>query len=211
MVTCFDNGKQASFKTDMTEKSTPDTKVLSLPLGVVLRRSPGVTRWAKWSWKAVAVIPGAGPAGWRVLREEEDGTTEFHAATVPLELHSTEVASYRTSLMMTPPSLFVVLDTEVSTDNEHGIDVHVVTASADIAGDYTDSAEVIVEPVAMPEGLVGTIRDFCETHYKDVEFKKRRRDNARVDRVEDGIGDPRIRQTADVFRSPGSIKSGKSS
>ncbi len=192
----------------MSAQNESVEKTLSLPLGVVLRRSPGVTRWAKWSWKAVAVIPGAGPAGWRVLREV-DGTTDYHAATVTLDLHATEVASYRTSLMMNPPSVFVVLDTEGSTDNEHGIDVHVVTASADIAGDYTDSAEVIVEPVAMPEGLIVTIRDFCEAHFKDVAFKKRRRDKTRVDRVEDGIGDARIRQTADVFRSPASIKSSK--
>lgn len=185
-------------------------KSLIIQLGVVLRRSPGVTRWAKWSWKAVAVIPGAGPAGWKTLREA-DGVTEYHAATVPLDLHATEVEGYRKSLMMTPPSIFVVLDTEVSTDNAHGIDVHLVTASTDIAGDYTDSAEVIVEPVPMPEGLLGTIRAFCDAHYKEVEFKKRRRDRARTDRVEDGKGDPRIRQTSDVYRSPSSIKSGKSS
>src|SRR6056297_102820 len=106
LVTCFDNGKQAAFSHDMTDTNQIDKKRLVLPLGVVLRRSPGVTRWAKWAWKAVAVIPGAGPAGWRVLRGE-DGVTEFHAATVPLELHSTEVGSYRTSLMMTPPAVFV--------------------------------------------------------------------------------------------------------
>ena len=137
--------------------------------------------------------------------------TEFHAATVPLELHATEVESIRKSLMMTPPAIWVVLDTEGSVDNEHGIDVHTVTASADIAGDYTDSAEVIVEPVAMPDALLGTVRDFCERHYKETAFKKRRRDKTRVDLVEDGKGDPRIRQTADVFRSPSSIKSGNRS
>ena len=122
-------------------------------------------------------------AGWTVLRDE-DGVTDYLAAIVPLELHATEVDSYRTSLMMTPPSVFVVLDTGVNVDNAHGIDVHVVTASADIAGDYTDSAEVLVEPVAMPDGLIGTVRDFCE-------------------------GDPRIRQTSDVYRAPGSLKPGK--
>ena len=194
----------------MTDASKSDEKSLTIPLGVVLRRSPGVTRWAKWAWKAVAVIPGAGPAHWKALRVDGH-VTEFHAATVPLELHATEVESIRKSLMMVPPAIWVVLDTEGSVDNEHGIDVHTVTASADIAGDYTDSAEVIVEPVAIPDALLGTILAFCERHYKETEFKKRRRDKTRVDLVEDGKGDPRIRQTADVFRSPTSIKSGKSS
>ena len=42
----------------------------TMPLGIVLRRAPGVTRWAKWSWKATAVLPGAGEADWRELRRD---------------------------------------------------------------------------------------------------------------------------------------------
>ena len=45
---------------------------IEIPLGVVIRKSPGVTRWAKWSWAAVAVLPGAGPAQWTELRREGD-------------------------------------------------------------------------------------------------------------------------------------------
>ena len=181
----------------------PDT--LSIPMGVVLRRRPGVTRWAKWAWSAVAVLPHAGPGGFRVLREEDD-VTDFHAATVPMDLHRTEVDSYRVSLMMTPPSVFAVLNKGDDAGNEHGIGVHAVTANADHAQEYQDSDEVIVEPVAMPEMLVGIIRDFCEAHYEEVPFVKRKRDKKRVDLVEDGIGDARIRQVADVYRSPRSIK-----
>jgi hypothetical protein len=180
---------------------TPVLKVAEVPLGVVLRRAPGVTRWVKWAWTAIAVIPNAGPGGFRVLREDGD-VTEYHAATLPLDLHHTEVESYRTSLMMRPPSLFVILNKGENADNEHGIDVHAVTASADRAQEWQDSDEMIVEPVPMPEGLVAAIREFCDAHYEDVPFKKRKRDRVRVDRVEDGIGDPRIRQTTDVYRSP---------
>lgn len=180
-------------------------KSMAIPMGVVLRRSPGVTRWAKWAWKAVAVLPHAGPGGFRVLREEGD-VTDFHAATVLLDLHHTEVESYRISLMMTPPSVFAVLNKGDDAGNEHDIGVHLVTASADLAQEYQDSDEVIVEPIPMPEALIGTIRDFCEAHFKDVPFKKRKRDKKRVDLVEDGIGDARIRQVADVYRSPASQK-----
>lgn len=183
----------------------PAPKMLAIPLGVVLRRSPGVTRWAKWAWVASAVIPNAGPGGFRVLREDGD-TTDFHAATLPLDLHHTEVESYRTSLMMTPPSVFVVLSK--GAENEHGIDVFAVTASADRAQEFQDSDEVIVEPVAMPDALVATIREFCDAHFKETPFIKRKRDRQRVDQVEDGIGDPRIRQTADVYRSPAGQKRG---
>ncbi|MEO1536871.1 MAG: DUF3305 domain-containing protein [Pseudomonadota bacterium] len=180
-------------------------KILTLPMGVVLRRRPGVTRWAKWAWSAVAVLPHAGAGGFRTLREEGD-VTDYHAATVPFELHHTECDGYRTSLMMSPPSVFVVLDKGENADNEHGIAVHTVTASSDLALDWQDSAEMIVEPVPMPEMLVGFVRDFCEAHFDDTPFVKRKRDRKRVDLMEDGIGDARIRQTADVYRSPASIK-----
>ena len=180
-------------------------KLLEIPMGVVLRRRPGVTRWAKWAWSAVAVLPHAGPGGFRVLREEGD-VTDFHAATVPMQLHRTEAESLRTSLMMSPPSVFAVLDKGPNAANEHEIAVHTVTANADLALNWQDSAEMIVEPVAMPVALVGLIRDFCDAHYKEEAFVKRQRDKTRTDRVEDGIGDSRIRQAADVYRSPASRK-----
>lgn len=191
----------------MTNETTLP-KLQTMPIGVVMRRSPGVTRWAKWAWKAVAVLPGAGPADFRVIREE-DGVTDFHIATMPMELFHTEVESYRTSLMMTPPSVFAILKKDGDAGNAYGIDLHLVTASADLAQEYQDGAEMIVEPVAMPDSLIGWIRDFCEAHYKDVPFKKRRRDRVRVDRKEDGKGDARIRQVADVYRSPAGQKGPK--
>ena len=43
-------------------------RMASLPVGVVLRRTPGATRWAKWAWRAAAVLPGAGYGGWTELR-----------------------------------------------------------------------------------------------------------------------------------------------
>lgn len=183
-------------------------KLLTIPMGVVLRRRPGVTRWAKWSWSAVAVLPHAGPGGFRILREEDD-VTDFHAATVPMELHHTETESYRTSLMMSPPSVFAVLDKGVNAGNEHGIAVHAVTANADLAQNYQDSDEMMVEPVPMPEMLIGIVRDFCAAHHSETPFIKRKRDRKRVDLVEDGIGDARIRQASDVYRSPASLKGRK--
>lgn len=183
-------------------------KSISIPMGVVLRRRPGVTRWAKWAWSAIALLPNAGPGGFKLLREEGE-ITDYHAATVPLDLHHTECDGYRTALMMTPPSIFVVLNKGENADNAHGIAVHTVTASADLALDWQDSAEMIVEPVPMPDDLVALLRDFCDAHFHDEPFIKRKRDKARVDLTEDGIGDARIRQTADVYRSPTSAKGGR--
>ncbi len=177
----------------------------SMPVGVVLRRTPGVTRWKKWAWRAVAVLPGAGPGGWRELRREGDAV-EYHAATVPLELHRALTEAYLVSLNMDPSSVFVVL--RKSDDPEREWDVLTITASAYEAQDYQDSGEEIVEPVAMPKGLEAWIGEFVDAHHVEEEFVKRKRRKERVDRKEDGIGDARVRQAADVYRAPGQVKPG---
>ncbi len=175
-------------------------------VGVVIRRSPSISRWAKWSWKVVDVLPGAPDADWRVLREG-NGVTEYHAATLPLTLHRRETEAYKVALAMEPPSVYVVLrPTEPDDDDPHEYKVFLVTASSFEAQDYLDSGEEIVEQVPAPPGLVAWIRDFVDEHHVEEEFKKRRRDRIDTDLSEDGRGDARVRQTADVFRAPGALK-----
>jgi hypothetical protein len=82
------------------------------------------------------------------------------------------------------------------------LEVTLVTASPFEAQDYCDTGEEIVERVPMPEGLIALIRDFISAHHVEEEFRKRRRDRVRVDVTEDGIGDARIPQAADVYRAP---------
>ena len=172
----------------------------TIPLGVVLRRQPGVTRWAHWVWRAVAVLPGAGSAVWHEMRREGEAV-EYHAATLPLELHRAETEAYRVALSNEPPSVYVVLR-EAEDAGEQEIRVHCVTASPFDAQDYLDSGEEIVEPVPMPPALVAWVARFVDAHHEDTPFKKRQRDRVAVEAQEDGKGDPRIRQIADVYRSP---------
>lgn len=189
----------------MTNRELPDRTIrtCSLDVGVVLRRAPGVTRWARWSWTVIALLSGAPKAEWRVLREV-DGATDFHAATLPLTLYRTDVEAYRVALAMTPPSAFVAMTR--NTDALHGLSVHAVTASAYEAQDYADGDEEIVEPVAMPDGLVAFVQAFVDAHFVDTPFIKRKRDKAETDLIEDGVGDPRIRQAGDVYRAPVALK-----
>lgn len=183
----------------------PDThRRAVMMVGIVLRRKPGVTRWVKWVWEPTGLIPGAGPANWKVLREE-DGATEYHAATLPLELHRADAEAYRVSLAMHPPSAFVVMR-DGEGDGPDGMGLLTLTVSAYEAQDYLDSSEDIVEPVPLPESLVAWVTSFCSAQGEDAPFKKRRRDKKRIDLKEDGVGDVRIRQEADVYRSPGTMK-----
>lgn len=182
-----------------------ETSKITMPLGIVIRRQPGVTRWAKHVWRVVAVLPGAGPADWAELRRDGD-VVEFHAATVPLDLHRADAEAYKVSLTMEPPTVFVVLRHDDDPQSTHDYAVHTATASAYEAQDYQDSGEEIVEPVPMPEGLVAWVRSFTDVHFEEEQFKKRKRRRYFEDLKEDGIGDPRIRQTADVYRTPSQTK-----
>ncbi len=180
-------------------------RMVSMTVGVVVRRTPGVTRWAKWAWRAVAVLPGAGPADWKELRRDGDAV-EFHAATLEMELWRTDTEAYLVAISNEPPSVYVVMRRREDPASPHEMEIVRVTASPYEAQDFADTGEDIVEPVPAPEGLVAFIRDFVERHHVEEAFVKRRRDRARVDRKEDGKGDPRIRQDADVYRAPGSRK-----
>lgn len=177
-----------------------DTEIQrSMPVGVVLRRSPGVTRWAAWSWKAVSVIPGAQPADWHLLRRDGD-ICEYHAATRALTLWRTETEAYLTALADNPPSIYVIMRELPSP--ERPFDILMVTASPFEAQDYCDSAEETVERVPISVGLIAWIRDFIDAHHTEVPFVKRRRDKLSVDAGESGKGDARVNQLSDVYRAP---------
>lgn len=176
----------------------PDSQ--SLPIGVVVRRAPGVTRWVKHAWRATDILPGAGPAQWKVLREEGD-ITEFHAATLPLTLYVSDAEAYAHELEAREPSVYVVLRPS-TVDPDIPWTVALVTASPYEAQDYCDSADELVEKIPMPDSIGVWITAFVGKHYQEEAFVKRRRDKRRIDHSQDGIGDPRIRQISDVYRAP---------
>lgn len=169
-----------------------------MPLGIVIRKTPGVTRWVKHVWRAVAVLPGAAPADWKELRRDGD-TIEYHAATVPMHLHAADAEAYLHGLSTRTPCIYVVMREGI---DDAPLEVLLATASPYEGQDYADTGEELVEKVPMPEGLIALVRDFVDAHHEEETFVKRKRDRVKVEQTQDGIGDPRIRQTADVFRAP---------
>ncbi|WP_325166020.1 DUF3305 domain-containing protein [Thermohalobaculum xanthum] len=185
-----------------------DERSASIPLGVVIRRQPGVTRWAKWVWRAVAVLPGAASADWQELRREGEAV-EYHAATLPLTVYRSETEAYRIVLAAESPSVFVVLHPSEEASPDRPYVVHSVTVSAHEAQQALDSGEELVEPVPMPPPLYAWLADFVDRHHADETFMKRKRGPAVEMQSEDGKGDARIRQAADVYRSPASRRKGE--
>ncbi|BEH13050.1 MULTISPECIES: DUF3305 domain-containing protein [Marinobacter] len=185
--------------------SRTDSWKRELPVGAVVRRTPGITRWARDIWTPVAVIPGAPEAFWKEMVRNGD-VVDYHAGTVTMELFRADVEGYLVSLNMAVPSVWVVLDRDTTGQSPAGWVVTTITASAHEALDTLDSGESIVEPVPIPESLAAWIKEFIDMHFVDEPFKKRRRDRVDVDAVEEGKGDPRIRQESDVYRAPTNIK-----
>lgn len=176
-----------------------------LKVGAVVRRSPGVTRWAREVWKPVAVIPGAPEAFWKELVHEGD-IVDYHAGTVTMQLFRADAEGYLVSLNMASPSVWIIMDRDQTHRSPSGWVVSTITASAHEALDALDSGESMVEAVPIPESMAAWIKEFVDMHYVEEPFKKRRRDEVRVDGSEDGKGDARIRQESDVFRAPSDMK-----
>ena len=137
-----------------TEETGLEGRTAELPLGVVIRKQPGVTRWAKWVWRPVAVLPGAGTADWHEMRRDGEAV-EYHAATCTLEVHRKETEGYRVALSNEPPCVYVILRPSEDPDDPQDVTVFGVTASAFEAQDYMDSGEEIVEK-ALPNAFAGT-------------------------------------------------------
>ena len=133
------------------------------------------------------------------MRREGD-VTEFHARTLPLDLHGAETEAYLHGLSAEVPCVYVVM--RPTDAGDWPLDLELVTASPYEAQDYTENGEDIVEKVPMPHGLVAWVRDFIEAFHEDEVFIKRKRDKKDVGQSQDGIGDPRIATTADVYASP---------
>ena len=48
-------------------------KIVEMPVGVVMRRSPGVTRWIAHVWTLAGIVPRAPAADWRMTRTDGIG------------------------------------------------------------------------------------------------------------------------------------------
>jgi len=146
-----------------------------LPVGVVLEQRAIDNPWADHVWRAVAVIPGAPPleGAWRRM-VEGDGWTQYHAATLDLEIYSSETDGYRTNLNAAAPKVYVVLRPNPDAAGPEIIVFH-VTLCPHEASRYTEVGDDVVETVPMPDEIAAWLADFVAKHHVEVPFIKRQR------------------------------------
>lgn len=155
---------------------------VSMPVGIVVAREEIDSPWQDHLWRPVGVVAGVPELfQWKELMRGE-GWIHYYATTLPLELHRKETEAYKHNLESRHPSLYIVLsEVDEDTDAEFPYHVHLVTASPFEAQDYLDSGEEIVEPVEMPKGVAGWISSFVDEHHVEQTFKKRRRDEVKIE------------------------------
>lgn len=152
------------------------SREISMPLGVIVAKTKVDHKWIDWSWRPIAVVPGAAPIDeWKVI-DSGEGWTHYHVATVSMTLYRTDTEAYRIALSEVPPRVYVVLRPDEDGDDDRPYFVEEVTASPYEAQDLLDGGEDLVEAVPMPEGLAAWVQAFVDEHHVDEEFKKRRRD-----------------------------------
>lgn len=160
-------------------------RIETIDVGVIIERRKIINPWQEWSWRPVAVIPGAPSVdGWQQTMVG-DGWTQFHAGPVTVELHPAEAEGYVVTLQADPPRVWVVLRSDDS-GGEVPYKVHLVTVSAYRAQDYMDSAEELVETIVMPEVMVAWLQAYVDKHFVAAPFKKRKRDKVQIEKLKFG-------------------------
>jgi hypothetical protein len=145
---------------------------MSIAVGVIVAHDKVDHPWQEYIWRPMSVFLNAPEAAeWRELRRDRT-STQYHAATLPLELHHKETIGYQANLASGDPRVYVVLREQGGSDRP---EVALVTASPYDAEVYGYTSEEIVGAVPMPEPLVELVAAFVAEHHVEEQFVKRQR------------------------------------
>jgi hypothetical protein len=154
---------------------SPVLPLLRIPVGVVVERRKASSRWAGVIWRPVTLLAGLPDAApWTVLATDGE-TVTFYAGAAEIELYRSDTENYRRNLESGSPSVWVALQ---PTANDPPYEIAVATADPAEAEGLTESAQAIVEAVAMPESLRDAVAAFVAEHHVERIFEKRTRDRA---------------------------------
>ena len=151
---------------------------ISIPVGVVVERRPGVTPWAEWAWRAVEVLEDAPVLPPWTLMREEAGRSLFFAGNAEVALHPTDTDNYKHNLDSSSPSIWVVLR---PVEAAPGFALQRVTVDAGEAHLYADSGSDLMEAVPLPPGIHAALEAFVAEHHRDRGFHKRKRDKPELE------------------------------
>lgn len=145
----------------------------TMPVSIILERRNSEHPWQDHVWRPIGVLPNARRDRWQLL-VEGDGWAQFHAATLPLQLHRGETEGYLVNLSQDPPVVFVVLRRGEASGEMEVEPFHVTVCPYEAMG-YVESGDEIVEGVPMPQEVRDWVAEFVAAYHVEAPFVKRRR------------------------------------
>jgi hypothetical protein len=126
-------------------------------------------------WRPVAVLAGLPDAEpWTRLASEGDAET-FYAGAAEIELYRSETEKYRFNLESGAPSIWAAIE---ATGGEPPCAIACVTADPAEGEALTETGQLIIEAVPMPDALRDAVAAFVAAYPVEQMFKKRVRDRA---------------------------------
>jgi len=147
----------------------------TIPVGVIVERTKGMSQWTEFYWRPVSVLVGAPDAPpWTKLSDDGERAT-FYVGSIDIELYRTETTYYRANLESESPALWVALR---ATNADPPYSVAAVTADPAEGESLTETATDQIEQVPMPQAIKDIVAAFVAKHHVEQPFVKRKRDRA---------------------------------
>jgi hypothetical protein len=147
--------------------------VEEVSVGVEVERRLGATRWQRFVWCPVAIVPERDLAAWTALAEDGEAA-HFFAGNATIVLRSTDTKVLKDNADGPTPSIYVVLRRARSLS---GWSLHLVTADPSEAHAHADVGNDLVEAVPMPPPILCRTLAFLARHHVDRTEWSRRRDS----------------------------------
>nr|WP_255448380.1 DUF3305 domain-containing protein [Telmatospirillum sp. J64-1] len=155
-------------------------------LGLIVQRRDGVTKWQEDVWRPVEVVLNAPAIPGATLLRRSEGCDYYLFGGLGLELHRSDLASYRYNLASGQPRLWIGLRPGAGEGGKPA--VVLVSAAPDEAQAFLDSGEDVVETIAMPADLRAWVESFVLRHPPPPPMRKRKRVNYDPDKAGFGRG-----------------------
>jgi hypothetical protein len=152
--------------------------LLSIPVGVIVRRRKAESPWLDYTWRAIEALHGEVDVEPWTPVGLKDATDRFYAGSASVHLYRTEASNYRDNLTSGCPSLWVVLR---ATGGEPPYRLTTVTADPAEGEAATEAGDDLVEALPMPTSVVRLLEAFVAEHDVDRSAMKRQRDRAELD------------------------------
>ena len=130
----------------------------TMPLSVIVERREIDNPWQRHRWSVVGVVLGAREIDAPQVLRAQPGWVQYHAATLPVTLHSGETEGYKRNLANAAPVAYVLLrpddDAGVGDGGDDPPRPFLVAVCPYEAKDYLDAGDMdeSVESVPMPDG-----------------------------------------------------------